>query len=424
MLTLVVAVIGLAMGTPIVFVLGLVAMAYLFSRDMPFVLLAQRLFVGLDSFVLLAIPFYVLMGNIMTQGRVADVLVAWAKSIVGRIRGGLAVVNILVSVVFAGISGSASADTSAFATVLVPPMDKEKYDRPFSCAVTISSSIIAPIIPPSIIMVVYAVVAEQSIAALFLAGVIPGLFMGGADIVIALVTSYRRKYSRADRRATLWEVLIQTKDAFLALLAPAIILGGILTGVMTPTEAGVVAVAYSLILSMAYYRTLRFRDLPELLWKTLLISCAAYLLVGMSAISAWALAAEQLPQAIATFILSVTTNKVLILISINCMLLLVGCLMEAIAAIILFVPIFLPLVQSLGVDPVHFGLIVCLNLAIGLITPPVGACLFIVCAITKTPMDQVIRATVPFLLANFVVLMAMTFMPDLVMWLPRTVLGP
>lgn len=422
MVSLVTGVLALAMGMPIVFVLGLVAAAYLYTRDMPFVLLAQRLFVGLDSFVLLAIPFYVLMGNIMTQGKVADALVAWAKTIVGRIRGGLAVVNILVSIVFAGISGSASADTSAFATVLIPPMDKEKYDRSFSCAVTISSSIIAPIIPPSIIMVVYAVVAEQSIAALFLAGVIPGLLMGGADIVIALWTSYRRKYSRADRRATLREILTQTKDAFLALLAPAIILGGILTGVMTPTEAGVVAVAYSLVLSMAYYRALRLRDLPEILWKTLLVSAAAYLLVGMSAISAWALAAEQLPQAIAAFILSITDSKVLILISINLMLLLVGCLMEAIAAIILFVPIFLPLVVSLGVDPVHFGLIVCLNLAIGLITPPVGGCLFICSAVTKTPMDVIIRATVPFLVANFVILMAMTFMPDLVMWLPRLVL--
>jgi len=422
MLSLVTAVVTLAAGMPIVFVLGILAMAYLYSRDMPFILLAQRLFVGLDSFVLLAIPFYVLMGNIMSQGKVTDILVAWAKTIVGRIRGGLSLVTIIVSVIFSGISGSASADASALGSILIPAMEKERYDKPFSAAVVVSSSIIAPIIPPSIIMVVYAVVAEVSIGALFLAGVVPGLFMGGADIIIALITSYRRRYSRADRRATLLEVLKQTKEAFLALLAPVIILGGILSGAVTPTEAGVVAVAYCLFLSMAYYRTLRFRDLPELLWRTLLISCAAYLLVGMSAISAWALAAEGLPQAIASFILSVTTDKILILFLLNVLFLIVGCLMEAIAAIILFVPIFLPLAKSLGVDPVHFGLIVCLNLAIGLITPPVGACLFIIGGLTKLSVEKIARAALPFIAANIVILFLMTYLPDLVMWLPRAVL--
>lgn len=422
MLSLITAVATLAAGMPIVFVLGLLAMAYLYSRDMPLILLAQRLFVGLDSFVLLAIPFYVLMGNIMSQGKVTDILVAWAKTIVGRIRGGLSLVTIIVSVIFSGISGSASADASALGSILIPAMEKEKYGTPFSSAVVVSSSIIAPIIPPSIIMVVYAVVAEVSIGALFLAGVVPGLFMGGADIVIALITSYRRRYSRADRRATLLEVLKQTKEAFLALLAPGIILAGILSGAVTPTEAGVVAVAYCLFLSMAYYRTLRFRDLPELLWRTLLISCAAYLLVGMSAISAWALAAEGLPQAIAKFILSVTANKFLILFLLNVLFLIVGCLMEAIAAIILFVPIFLPLAKSLGVDPVHFGLIVCLNLAIGLITPPVGACLFIIGGLTKLSVEKIARAALPFIIANILILFVMTYSPDLVLWLPRAVL--
>jgi C4-dicarboxylate transporter, DctM subunit len=422
MFTLVSAILALGMGLPVVFVLGLVGMVYLFSRDMPFILIAQRLFVGLDAFVLLAIPFYVLMGNIMSRGKVTDILVAWAKTIVGRIRGGLSLVTIIVSVVFSGISGSGSADASALGSVLIPAMEKEKYDKSFAAAVVVSSSIIAPIIPPSIIMVVYAVVAEVSIGALFLAGVIPGLLMGGSDIVIALTTSYRRGYSRADRRATLGEVLKQTKEAFLALLAPGIILGGILTGVVTPTEAGVLAVAYCLFLSMVYYKTLKWRDLPELIWHTLLISCAAYLLVGMSAISAWALAAEGLPQAIANFILSITQSKILILFLLNVMFLIVGCLMEAIAAIILFVPIFLPLAKSVGVDPIHLGLIVCLNLAIGLITPPVGACLFIIGGLTKLPVERIARAAMPYIVANIVVLLAMTYMPDVVLWLPRLVL--
>jgi tripartite ATP-independent transporter DctM subunit len=422
MFAIIAAIVTIAMGLPIVFVLGLVGMVYLFSRDMPFVLIAQRLFVGLDAFVLLAIPFYVLMGNIMSRGKVTDVLVAWAKTIVGRIRGGLSLVTIIVSVVFSGISGSGSADASALGSVLIPAMEKEKYDKSFAAAVVVSSSIIAPIIPPSIIMVVYAVVAEVSIGALFLAGVIPGLLMGGSDIVLALITSYRRGYSRADRRATLVEFFKETKEAFLALLAPGIILGGILTGVVTPTEAGVLAVAYCLFLSMAYYKTLKWRDLPDLIWHTLLISCAAYLLVGMSAISAWALAAEGLPQAIANFILSITRSKVLILFFLNVMFLIVGCLMEAIAAIILFVPIFLPLAKSVGVDPIHLGLIVCLNLAIGLITPPVGACLFIIGGLTKLPVERIARAALPYIVANIIVLFAMTYTPDLVLWLPRLIL--
>jgi C4-dicarboxylate transporter, DctM subunit len=422
MLTFLSALLTLAMGLPVVFVLGLVGMVYLYSRDMPFILIAQRLFVGVDAFVLLAIPFYVLMGNIMSRGRVTDILVVWAKTIVGRIRGGLSLVTIIVSVIFSGISGSGSADASALGSILIPAMEKEKYGKDFAAAVVVSSSIIAPIIPPSIIMVVYAVVAEVSIGALFLAGVVPGLLMGGADILIAMVISYRRKYSRADRRATLLEVLTQTKEAFLALLAPGIILAGILSGVVTPTEAGVLAVAYCLFLSMIYYKTLKWRDLPDLIWNTLLISCGAYLLVGMSAISAWALAAEGLPQAVASFILSVTTNKILILLLLNVLFLIIGCLMEAIAAIILFVPILLPLAKSLGVDPVHFGLIVCLNLAIGLITPPVGACLFIIGGITKLSVERIARAALPFIIANIVILFMMTYSPTVVLWLPRAVL--
>jgi C4-dicarboxylate transporter, DctM subunit len=421
MLILILTILTLGLGLPIVFVIGLASMAYLYSRDMSLVLLAQRLFVGMDSFVLLAIPFYVLMGNIMSRGKVTDILVSWAKTIVGRIRGGMSLVTIIVSVIFSGISGSASADASALGSILIPAMEKEKYDKDFAAAVVVSSSIIAPIIPPSIIMVVYAVVAEVSIGALFLAGVIPGLLMGGADILIALITSYRRKYSRADRRATFMEFLAQTREAFLALLAPGVILGGILTGVVTPTEAGILAVAYCLFLSMVYYKTLKWKDLPDILWNTVLVSSGAYLLVGMSAISAWIVAAEGIPTMIADFILSITTSKVMILFLLNIIFLIAGCLMEAIAAIILLVPIFLPLAKNVGVDPVHLGLIICVNLAIGFITPPVGASLFIIGGITKLSIDKIARAALPFIFVNIVVLFAMTYAPTIVMWLPHLV---
>jgi C4-dicarboxylate transporter DctM subunit len=422
MLTLVSTITTLVMGLPVVFVLGLMAMVYLYSRDMPFILMAQRLFVGLDSFVLLAIPFYVLMGDIMSHGKVVDVLVAWAKTLVGHIRGGLSLVTIIVEIVFSGISGSGSADASALGSTLIPAMEKEGYHKDYAAGVIVSASILGPIIPPSIIMVVYAVVAEVSIGDMFLAGIIPGLLMGGADMAIALVTAYRRGYPRTERMATFREFLKQTREAFLALLAPGIILGGILTGVATPTEAGVVAVAYCLFLSMVHYRTLTWRELPPLLWHTVQVSCGAYLLVGMSAISAWALAAEGLPQAIAQFILSVTQNKMLILFMLNIVFLIVGCLMEAIAAIILFVPIFLPLVKALGVDPVHLGVIISLNLSIGLVTPPVGACLFIIGGLTKLSIEKIARAAMPFIIANVLVLLVLTYMQPLILWLPKVLL--
>ena len=421
MLVLTLAIVTLLMGLPVVFVLGMVSMAYLYSQGMPLILIAQRLFVGMDSFVLLAIPFYILMGDIMCQGKVTDILVNWAKTIVGRVRGGLGAVTIIVEIIFSGISGSGSADASALGSILIPAMEKEKYHKDFAAAVVASASILGPIIPPSIIMVVYAVVAEESIGALFLAGIVPGLIMGGADILIVLWESYRRKYSRADRRATLLEFLRQTREAFLALMAPGIILGGILTGFVTPTEAGILAVAYCLFLAMIYYKTLTWRDMPRLLYNTVLVSCGAYLLVGMCAIFGWVMSAQGIPGKLAAFILSITSNKAVILFLINVVFLIAGCLMESIAAIILLVPIFLPLTKNLGVDPVHLGLIVCLNLSIGFVTPPVGASLFIIGGLTKLSIDKIARACLPFIVVNILILFWLTYNPSVVMWLPRLV---
>jgi len=422
MLPLSLAVITLLMGMPVVFVLGVVSLTYLYSADMPLILLAQRLFVGMDSFVLLAIPFYVLMGDILSQGLVTDILIAWAKTIVGRIRGGLGAVTIIVEIIFSGISGSGSADASALGSVLIPAMEKEKYDKAFAAGVVASASILGPIIPPSIIMVVYAVVAECSIGDLFIAGIVPGLIMGGADILIVLWEGYRKGLSRAPRRATLWEFLQKTWEALLALFAPGIILGGILTGVVTPTEAGILAVAYCLFLAMIYYKTLTWRDMPRLLWNTVLVSCGAYFLVGMCAIFGWVMSAQGIPGKLAALILSLTSSKIVILFLINIVFLIAGCLMESIAAIILLVPIFLPLAKNIAMDPVHLGLIVCLNLSIGFVTPPVGASLFIIGGLTKLSIDKIARACMPFLVVNILVLFWLTYNPALVMWLPKLLL--
>ncbi|MFA5028434.1 MAG: TRAP transporter large permease [Candidatus Methylomirabilota bacterium] len=421
MLVFSIAIATLLMGLPVVFVLGMVSLAYLYSQGMPLVLVAQRLFVGMDSFVLLAIPFYILMGDIMCQGKVTDILVNWAKTIVGRVRGGLGAVTIIVEIIFSGISGSGSADASALGSILIPAMEKEKYDKDFAAAVVATASILGPIIPPSIIMVVYAVVAEESIGALFLAGIIPGLIMGGADILIVLWQSYRRKYSRAERRATFREFLQQTREAALALMAPGIILAGILTGFVTPTEAGILAVVYCLFLAMIYYKTLTWRDMPRLLYNTVLVSCGAYLLVGMCSIFGWVMSAQGIPAKLAAFILSITTNKFAILFLINIVFLVAGCVMESIAAIILLVPIFLPLTKSLGVDPVHLGLIVCLNLSVGFVTPPVGASLFILGGLTKLSIDKIARACFPFIVVNILILFWLTYSPGIVMWLPKLI---
>jgi len=422
MLVLGLAVVTLVLGLPVVFVLGVVSLTYVYSADMPFILLAQRLFVGMDSFVLLAIPFYVLMGDIMSQGLVTDILVSWAKTIVGRIRGGLGAVTIIVEVIFSGISGSGSADASALGSVLIPAMEKENYDKDFAAGVVASASILGPVIPPSIIMVVYAVVAECSIGDLFIAGIVPGVLMGGADILIVLWQAYRKGYSRAPRRATFVEFLQKTKEAFLALMAPGIILAGILTGFVTPTEAGILAVAYCLYLAMIHYKTLTLRDIPQLLWRTVLVSCGAYFLVGMCAIFGWVMSAQGIPAMIAAFILSVTSSKVMIMFLINIVFLIAGCLMESIAAIILLVPIFLPLTKSLAIDPVHLGLIICLNLSIGFVTPPVGASLFIIGGLTKLSIDKIARACLPFIVINIVVLFWLTYNPAIVMWLPKLLL--
>lgn len=419
MIVLLVGILTLILGFPVVFVLGITSLTYLIINDISLLLAPQRFFVGLDAFVLLAIPFYILMGNLMRKGEVTDRLIHWAQAVVGHIRGGLAHVNILVSIIFAGISGSASADTSAIGNVLIPAMHKEGYDKDFATAVTVASSGISPIIPPSIIMVVYAVVAEVSIGKMFIAGFVPGLLMGLGQMFMAGYISTKRQYPKRAQRTSLKEFLKATRDAFLALIAPGIILVGILGGIFTPTEAGVIAAAYALFLGLVCYRTLKLKDLPGIFWETALLSSGAYLLVGMSAISAWIISAENVPQTIASFILSITSNKMGILLLLNLLFLVTGMFVEAIAAIIILTPIFLPVVTLLGVDPIHFGVIICVNLVIGFVTPPVGASLFIASGIAKLPLAKIFRAVLPFIIVNIAILLLITFVPQLVMWLPN-----
>ncbi|MCX8117988.1 MAG: TRAP transporter large permease [Desulfobacterota bacterium] len=412
----------LASGIPVAFVLGLTSLVgLLYSGEVPLLLIPKQMFSGTDSFPLLAVPFFILAGNLMNIGGITKRLIHFCNILIGYVRGGLALVNVVASMFFAGITGAAVADTSALGSILIPAMEKEKYDRDFSAAVTAASSTVGPIIPPSIPMVILGTVGELSIGALFLAGVIPGILVGFSLLGVAYYISCKRDYPKEPAKS-LREFFVGLKDALFALLMPAIILGGILGGVFTPTEAAVVAVVYAFLVSVLIYRELRWKDLPRVLVDSMVTTSLIMFVIANSAIFGWILANHQIPQAIAQLFLSITTDKWVLLLLINLFLLFVGTFMETTASLIILTPILLPLAVKVGIDPIHFGLVMVLNLVIGLITPPLGVCLFIACSIARITLEQIVRAILPFLLAAIGVLFLVTYVPDLVLWLPRMVM--
>lgn len=412
----------LASGIPIAFVLGLTSLVgLLYSGGVPLLLIPKQMFSGTDSFPLLAVPFFILAGNLMNIGGITQRLIRFCNILIGFVRGGLALVNVVASMFFAGITGAAVADTSALGSILIPAMERERYDRDFSAAVTAASSTVGPIIPPSIPMVILGTVGELSIGALFLAGVIPGILVGLSLMGVAYVISCKRHYPKEGRKS-LREFLHGLKDAFFALLMPALILGGILGGIFTPTEAAVVAVVYAFLVSGLVYRELRWKDLPKVLIDSMVTTSLIMFVIANSAILGWILANHQIPQAIAQIFLSITNDPWFLLLLINLLLLFVGTFMETTASLIILTPILLPLAVKVGIDPIHFGLVMVLNLVIGLITPPLGVCLFIACSIAKITLEQIVRAIFPFLIAAIGVLFLVTYVPDLALWLPRTLM--
>ncbi len=410
------------LGVPIAFVLGLTSMAaLLYSGSIPLLLMPKEMFSGTDSFPLLAVPFFMLAGNLMNAGGITKRLVNFCNILLGYVRGGLALVNVVASMFFAGITGAAVADTSALGSILIPAMTREKYDKDFSAAVTAASSTVGPIIPPSIPMVILGTVGELSIGALFLAGIVPGVMVGLSLLVVAYVISRRRNYPK-EKIKSVRELLYGLKDAVLALLMPAIIMGGILGGIFTPTEAAVVAVVYAFVVSFLVYREIRWKDLPKLLIDSVVTTSIIMLVIANSAIFGWILANHQVPQTVAQIFLSISTNKWVILLLINLFLLFVGTFMETTASLIILTPILLPLAVKVGIDPIHFGLVMVLNLVIGLITPPLGVCLFVACGIAKITLEQIVRAILPFLIAAIAVLFIVTYVPELCLWIPRMIM--
>ena len=420
-LGLVFAVLLLA-GVPISFAIGSAAVAALLMSLDPAAattVIAQRMATGLDSFALLAIPFFILAGQLMNRGGIARRLIDLAKVVVGRLPGGLAYVNILGSMLFGSISGSAVAAAAAIGGVMSPLMKREGYNREFAAAVNISSAPIGLLIPPSNIMVVYSLASGGvSIAALFLAGYVPGITLGLALMVVVGIIAKRRRYPVGEK-VGLSEAVRIFIAALPSLLLVAIVMGGIILGWFTPTEASAIAVAYTFVLSVVIYREIQWRELPRLLTDAAATTAIVLLLVGTSMGMSWVMSSANIPQAITDVLLGLTQNKVVLLLIINVMLLVVGCFMDMTPAVLIFTPILLPVVVKFGMTPLHFGLVLIFNLCIGLCTPPVGNCLFVGCGVAETTIARVWRPLLPFFFAMFFVLILVTYWPPLSVALPK-----
>jgi len=409
----------LLIGVPVAFVLGLTPFIAFFSEgEIPHMLAAQRIFTGMDNPVLMAIPFFILAGNIMSAGGMTQRLVAFCNVLVGSFRGGLAYINVVISMLFAGITGAAVADTSAVGSILIPAMKKQGYDVDFSAAVTATSSTVGPIVPPSIPFIIYGVLGEVSIASLFLAGFVPGVLLALSQMGVVAYYARKRNYPKGTL-ISVGEALKVTFDAALVLMMPIIILGGILTGIVTPTESACVAVFYALIASLFVYRDIRPVDLPKIIINTAVTSSVVMLVIGTASVFSWLLASQEIPQYITEAVIGITHNRIAILLLVNIVLLIVGTFMETTASLIILTPVLLPLMDKIGVDPLHFGVIIVLNLVIGLTTPPVGVCLFIACAIGEIKLEQITKAILPFLLASIMVLLIVTYWESLIMVIPK-----
>ncbi|OGP93741.1 MAG: C4-dicarboxylate ABC transporter permease [Deltaproteobacteria bacterium RBG_16_48_10] len=412
--------VSLALGIPIAFVMGITALAALFGLpNVPLHLVPQRLFTGMDSFPIMAVPFFILGGDLMNAAKITDRIIEFSKLLVGRIRGGLGHVNIVGSMFFAGISGSAVADASCLGSILIPAMEKDGYEVHYASAITASAAIIGPIIPPSIPMVVLALVANLSVGALFLGGVLPGVFIGLGLMGVNYVVSRKRNYARVEEPLTFKIFFNTLVGAIIPLLMPLIIMGGILTGIFTPTEAASIAVAYALFVGFFVLRTLTLKDLPRIFFRSAVATSTILMVMAMANAFSWILATQQIPQQVSQFIFSISRDPYVILFLINIFLLLVGCFLEGLAAIILIVPILMPVVTQLGINPIHFGLIVVVNLMIGLLTPPLGLCLFVVCGVAKIKLGPLFKEVFPFLIIEIIILFVITYMPWFTLTLPR-----
>ena len=410
---------ALVIGTPIMAALAISSIFSIIGKgDIPLLIIPQRLFGGVDSFPITAVPFFMLAGELMNKGGITRRIVDAADALVGYFHGGLGMVNVVANMVMGGISGSSVADASAVGTILIPEMKKKGYDSEYPAAITLAASTIGILIPPSIPMVIYGVTVGVSIGALLLAGAIPGILVGIFQIGITAWIAKRRGYPRGEL-PSLKRILRSLLDNSIALIMPLVILGSIISGVVTPTEAAALAVLYSLFVGFFIFRELHIKDLPNVFLTTGLSTGVVLIIVSAASAFSWILASEQIPQMVASFLMSLNLGPTVILLLVNLFLLFVGCFLDITPAIIVLAPILYPVVSRLGVDPVQFGAIMVVNLGIGLCTPPVGNCLYVVSHISGLSITRLFKVSIPYLSANLATLILVTYVPWFSTYLPR-----
>ena len=410
-------VILLLVGVPISISIGASAVLGCLFLDYPMMVIGQKMVTGIDSYLLIAIPLFILAGNLMNAGKITDKIFSFAKELVGWIPGGLGHANVVASIIFAGMSGSAAADAGGLGTIEMEAMTKNGYDEDFSGAVTAASSVIGPIFPPSIPLIIYGATASVSVAKLFMGGVLPGLLMGVALMVLVFLFAIKYKFERHPFRMA--ALVRQFFGSILSLITPLIILAGFTTGWFTPTEASSIAVAYSLIIALIVYRTMDWKTFTDCLLESAITSANTLFIIGTSTLFTYVLVKEGASAEIASFILGISQNPAVILLIINVVLLILGMFMEPGAILTLMLPVLLPIVKDLNIDLVHFGVVMVLNLMIGQVTPPFGVCLFIISDVAKIKLDRLYKSILPFLIPLVVVLLMCTYIPGIVTWLPN-----
>ena len=418
---IIVLILCLALRFPIAFSLGISCLVYTVLTGIPLIILPAKMYSGIDVFILLSVPGFILAGNLMNSGGLTERIIAFCNHLVGHLRGGLSLANIGASMLFAGISGTAVSDTASIGAVMIPAMKKEGYDAGFSCAVTASSSTVGPIIPPSVPMIIAATLSGLSVGRLFLAGAIPGLLLGLGMMAVAYYISRKRKYPKHPR-STMKQLVRGFFDTFWSLLMTFIILFGIVGGVFTPTEASIIAVFYALVIGAFVYKKLNLKNIKEVVLDSMKTSASLMVLVGFANLFGWILLTERLPQEISESILLFSNNKYVVLLLINILLIFVGTFMETIAALLVLLPILLKVAVAVDVDPIHFAVIAVLNLMIGLTTPPLGVCLFVSSSIGKVSMIEVSRSSLPFLAVSLLVLTLVTLFPEISLYLPYLIM--
>jgi len=410
------------LSVPIAFSMGLSSAIFLLSNpDFPILIIPHRMFNGMNSFPLLAVPFFIMAGELMVHSGIMPSLIRFATALVGHIRGGLAHAVIVVSMIFAGVTGAAVAEAAALSKIMIPSMETDGYSKDFSAAVVSASSVIGPIIPPSIAMVIYALAAggSVSIGGLFLAGVIPGVLIGFGMMVIVYYICFKRKFYKKEGRFNFRETLASLKSALIALMMPIIVLGGILSGIFTATESAAIASVYSFFVGFFVTKKLKLKHLPQIMVNTGIVTSVVMLLMATCSITTWLITVYQLPAKISDLIFSISRDPRILFLLVMALLLIVGCFLESVAALIMLVPIFVPIAVEFGIHPIHFGFVFVMNLMIGLITPPVGIVLFTTCGIVNISLERLVKSIWPFILWQFIVLLLVIFIPEIALFIPR-----